>query len=256
MPSWNSEQYLKFGSERTQPALDLVARVALDAPARAIDLGCGPGNSTAVVGRRWPQVELTGLDSSPAMLETAARDFPQWKWIQGDIATWQADEPCDLVFSNAALQWVPEHARAFPHLLAQVAEGGALAVQMPANLDSPPQRMIREVAGSARWQSSFLTPPRDWHVGPAEFYYDALAPIAKKLEMWFTDYQQIVANVDAIVEWYRGTGLRPWLDALADDAARDRFVDEYRERLAPYFPARVDGKVLFPFRRMFLIAYR
>ena len=256
MPTWNSQQYLKFGAERTQPAVDLVARIALDAPARAIDLGCGPGNSTAVVGRRWPDSDLTGLDSSPAMLETAARDYPQWKWHQGDIGSWQADAAYDLVFSNAALQWVPDHARVFPHLLDQVSSGGALAVQMPANLDSPPQRIIRELAADQAWRSSFPLSLRDWHVEPAEFYYDALSQRATRTELWYTDYQQVVQNVDAIVEWYRGTGLRPWLDALADDSARARFLDDYRRRLVPHFPARADGRVLFPFRRLFLIAYR
>jgi trans-aconitate 2-methyltransferase len=256
MPTWNSDQYLKFGGERTQPAVDLAARIALEAPKRIVDLGCGPGNSTAVVARRWPQARVGGVDSSAAMLGTARKDYPQWEWSAGDIGTWRSDTPFDVVFSNAALQWVPDHARVFPHLLAQVAPGGALAFQVPANLDSPPQRLIREVAQSAPWRAHFATPPRDWFVHPVEFYYDTLAPHATRLDLWVTEYQHILPGVDGIIEWYRGTGLRPWLDVLPDDDARTLFLAAYRARLAPYFPARTDGKILFPFRRLFAIAYR
>lgn len=256
MPSWNSDQYLKFAAERTRPALDLAARVALDAPARVIDLGCGPGNSTAIAARRWPGAALAGLDSSPGMLAAARQEFPHGTWIDGDIATWKADTPCDVVFSNAALQWVPDHRREFPRLLAQVAPGGALAVQMPANADAPPHRLMRELAASAAWRAFFPVPPREWHVHPPEFYYDILAPHASRLDLWATDYFHVLAGLDSIIEWYRGTGLRPWLDALPDDATREQFLGAYRARLVPYFPTRADGRVLFPFRRLFLVAYR
>ena len=265
MPSWNSDQYLKFAGERTQPAVDLAARVAIDAPGRVIDLGCGPGNSTAVAAHRWPHAAITGLDSSPGMLATARNDFPGWQWLEGDIARWRAGDattaaanepPFDVVFSNAALQWVPDHRREFPRLFAQVAPGGALAVQMPANFDAPPHRVMRELAGSATWRAHFPTAPREWLVHPPEFYYDLLAPLASRLELWCTDYQHVLAGLDGIIEWYRGTGLRPWLDALPDDATREQFLGAYRARLVPYFPTRADGRVLFPFRRLFLIAYR
>lgn len=256
MPTWNSDQYLKFAGERTQPAVDLAARIALEAPQRIVDLGCGPGNSTAVVAARWPQARLAGADNSTAMLAAARRDHPQWEWFATDIGTWRAETPCDLVFSNAALQWVPDHARVLPHLLEQVAPGGALAFQVPANLDSPPQRLMRELAASSAWKGQFTAPPREWFVHPVEFYYDTLAPRVKRLDAWVTEYQHVLAGVDGIVEWYRGTGLRPWLDALPNDEVRQEFLAAYRARLAPYFPARADGKVLFPFRRLFVVAYR
>lgn len=256
MPSWNSDQYLKFAAERTQPAVDLAARIALDVPRRAIDLGCGPGNSTSVLARRWPAAELTGLDSSAAMLATARKDFPAWTWLEADIATWCASESFDVVFTNAALQWVPDHARTFPHLLAQVAPGGAFAVQMPANFDAPPHRVMRELGASAAWRGHFASPPREWHVHPPEFYYDALAPHASRVDLWTTDYLHVLADLDGIVEWYKGTGLRPWLDALPDADTRTRFLADYRAALAPHFPPRADGRVLFPFRRLFGIAYR
>jgi trans-aconitate 2-methyltransferase len=256
MPSWNSEQYLKFAGERTRPAVDLAARVAVDSPRRVIDLGCGPGNSTAVLARRWPGAELTGLDSSLAMLATAQKDYPQWKWIEADIATWIADVPFDVVFSNAAMQWVADHGRAVPQQFAQVAPGGAWAMQIPANLGAPPHRIIRELAKSDAWKDKFRTPAREWRPETAAFYYDTLAPLASRVDIWETEYLHVLPNVEAIVEWYRGTGLRPWLDALENDEARERFLAQYRERLAPEFPPQRDGKVLLPFRRLFVIAYR
>jgi trans-aconitate 2-methyltransferase len=256
VPSWNSDQYLKFANERTQPAIDLAARIELDAPARVIDLGCGPGNSTNVVARRWPLAAVTGIDNSAAMLAAAQRGFPKQTWLQGDIARWQPEAPFDVVFSNAALQWVSDHRREFPRLLTHVATGGALAVQMPANLDAPPHRLMRELATSSAWREHFRSPPREWHVHPPEFYYDVLAPHATRVELWTTDYHHVLEGLDGIIEWYRGTGLRPWLDALPDDATRAAFLGAYRAQLVPYFPVRADGRVLFPFRRLFVIAYR
>lgn len=258
MPSWNSAQYLKFERERTQPATDLAARVTLESPARVIDLGCGPGNSTAVLARRWPNAGIAGLDASTAMLAAARRSSPRATWIETDIATWCGEnrEPFDMVFSNAALQWVPDHGRIFPRLLAHVARNGALAVQMPANPDALPHRLMRELAASDAWRRSFASLPREWSVHSPEFYYDLLAPEASRLELWCTDYLHVLEGIDGIVEWYRGTGLRPWLDALPDEAARTRFVAEYRSRLTPHFSPRIDGRILFPFRRLFILAFR
>ena len=258
MPAWNTDLYLKYAAERTQPAVDLAARVTLEAPRRVIDLGCGPGNSTAVLARRWPRAALTGLDNSAAMLAAARRESPTWTWIEGDIATWRApvNSPFDVVFANAALQWVPDHARVFPRLLAQVAPGGALAMQMPANFDAPAQRLMRELGASPAWSPHFVAPPREWHVNSPEFYYDTLAPYTTRLELWTTDYLHVLSSADDVVEWYRGTGLRPWLNSLPDEATRARFLADYRAALAPYFPRRADGRVFFPFRRLFVIAYR
>ncbi len=259
MPTWNSDQYLKFANERTQPAVDLAARVALAAPQRAIDLGCGPGNSTLVVANRWPEARLTGLDNSAAMLAAARNTLPAAQWLEGDITTWAAHTAAasfEVIFANASLHWVPEHAVVLPQLLAAVAPGGALALQMPANFDAPPHRLMRELGTSESWRSFFTPPPREWHVHPSEFYYDTLAPHAARVELWTTDYIHVLAGIDGIVEWYRGTGLRPWLDALPDEATRHRFLANYKELLAPHFPIRADGRILFPFRRLFVIAYR
>lgn len=256
MPSWDSDQYLKFARERTQPAIDLAMRVEIAAPHGVIDLGCGPGNSTTVVARRWPNAEISGLDNSGAMLTTARSQFPHGHWIESDISAWQAAAPVDVIFSNAALQWLPDHRREFPRLLAQLAPGGALAVQMPANLDAPAHRLMREVAASTPWRAHFPTAPREWHVHPPEFYYDVLTPHVSRLDLWTTDYMHVLEGIDGIIEWYRGTGLRPWLDALTDETTRERFLGAYRARLVAYFSERADGHVLFPFRRLFFVAYR
>ncbi len=256
MPTWNSDQYLKFAGERTRPAVDLAARVQIENPRRVVDLGCGPGNSTAVLAQRWSQAEVTGLDSSPAMLATAKNDYPQWHWIEGDIAAWKPAQPYDVVFSNASMQWVADHAQVVPHQFAQVAPGGAWAMQIPANLAAPPHRIIRELAQSAAWRDKFSTPAREWRPETPAFYYDTLSPLAARVDIWETEYLHVLPDVDAIVEWYRGTGLRPWLEALANDEARARFLAEYRTALVPEFPPQGDGRVLFPFRRLFVIAYR
>jgi trans-aconitate 2-methyltransferase len=259
MPSWNADQYLKFAAERTQPSRDLAARILVDHPARVIDLGCGPGNSTALLAERWPGADISGLDNSPAMIDQANRDYPDQRWIVGDIAAWAAGtaEPFDVVFSNAALQWVPDHESLYPALLRHVAPGGALAVQVPMNLDAPAHVLMRELASTPAW--ACLLPPggvREWHVHDAGFYYDLLAPAASRLDLWETEYLHVMDSPAAIVEWYKGTGLRPFLDALPSDGDRVNFLADYADRIAEAYPAQPDGRVLFPFRRFFLVACR
>jgi trans-aconitate 2-methyltransferase len=257
MTAWNAAAYLKFGDERTRPCRDLAARVEVAAPKRLIDLGCGPGNSTAVLRERWPGAEITGLDSSAEMLAKARAGAVAALWVQGDIARWAEEEGgrFDIVFSNAALQWVPDHATLFPKLLGRVASGGALAAQLPAYSDQPGQRLIREVARSAKWQARFTKEPVDWRAESAAFYYDVLAARAARLELWETEYVHVVDGTQAVVEWYRATGLRPFLSALPTDPDRAEFVAEYHEALEPHYRPRKDGRVLFPFRRLFVVAY-
>jgi trans-aconitate 2-methyltransferase len=259
MPIWNPDQYLKFAGERTQACRDLAARIALPAPRRVIDLGCGPGNSTEVLTARWPDAELTGFDSSPEMLAAAREALPGVRWILGDIPQWAAggDAPFDVVFSNAALQWVADHARLFPQLLGRVAPGGAFAVQMPGNHDGPAHRLMREMAVSPSWRFSFSPGRvREWYSHDLNFYCDALTPHAARLDLWETEYMHIFPDAAGIVEWYRGTGMKPFLEALETEADRQRFAAEYLEGVRAIYPPRPDGRVLFPFRRLFLVAYR
>jgi trans-aconitate 2-methyltransferase len=259
MPGWNPTQYLKFAEERTQPCRDLAARIAVAGARRVIDLGCGPGNSTAVLRERWPDADFTGLDSSPEMIEQARSEYPAQRWMAGDISEWaeEAGAQFDVVFSNAALQWVDDHARLYPRLLARVAPGGALAVQIPANFDALPHRLMRELAATPQWIRRFACGTvREWHHHEMEFYYDVLAPAAARVDLWATEYLHILPDAEAILEWYRGTGLRPFLEALQTDAQRQEFAYDYLELLRTHYQPRPAGGVLFPFRRIFAIAYK
>jgi trans-aconitate 2-methyltransferase len=255
MPTWNAGQYLRFAGERTRPCRDLVGAIALDAPRRIIDLGCGPGNSTAVLAGRWPEAEVIGLDSSDAMIAAARRDAPQRTFVAGDIATWTSEAPFDLVFSNAALHWVPDHAATYPRLFSHVAPGGALASQVPYNGASPAHEAMRTVAARPAFRHRFSGGVREWHVHPASFYYDVLAPRAARIDIWETEYLQVMPDAGAIVEWYKGTGLRPFLDLLPEEAERTAFLAEYLEAIRAAYPPQPDGRVLFPFRRLFVVAY-
>ena len=256
MPTWNADLYLQFATERTQPSIDLTARIQLEGPRRIVDLGCGPGNSTAVLRGRWPGAELLGLDHSPDMIAKARADFPGGRWEQAEIPTWAPAEKFDLVFTNAALQWVPNHATLIPHLFAQVAAGGALAVQVPAHLESPLHRAILEIADDPEWCAGMRSAKWLLNVGTPEFYYDWLCPVASRIDLWVTTYQHVMSGPEAIVEWIRGTGLRPFLEALSNDDQRARFTARLLARAAADYPRRADGNVIFPFRRLFFVAYR
>jgi trans-aconitate 2-methyltransferase len=224
-----------------------------------MDLGCGPGNSTSILQSLWPDAEITGLDNSPEMIQVARSAMPGIHWMIEDIAEWAAGskDEYDVVFSNAALQWLDDHQVVYRRLLEKVAPGGALAVQVPGNHDGPAHRLMREIAASPGWRSSFAPGSvREWHVHDLDFYYDVLASRAARLDLWETVYMHVVEGPESIVEWYKGTGLRPFLEVLPDDAARDRFCSDYLEGLRQVYPVRQDGRVLFPFHRLFLIAYR
>ena len=218
-----------------------------------IDLGCGPGNSTEVLAERWPQAELSGLDSSPDMIAKARGAHPEWRWCAGDIAEWtNSEDSFDVVFSNAAMQWVPDHQSAFPRLLARVAPGGALAIQMPANFEAEAHSLMRAVA------SNFLATAsvREWFTHDTGLYYNSLAPLAARVDLWSTEYIHVMDGPEKIVEWYSGSGMRPFLDALPTDTERERFTADYLAAIREAYPARPDGRVLFPFRRLFIVAYR
>ncbi len=251
MPSWNPEQYLKFGDLRTRPARELAQRVRVASPRRIVDLGCGPGNSTAVCAERWPAASIVGIDNSAAMIEKARASHPEWEWTVCDIAEWASrpdGEKFDVLFSNAALQWVDDHATLFPRLLERLAPGGALAVQMPS-YENQANRVMRELAAEQGLRA------KEWRSHELHFYYETLRPHAAGLDLWATEYVQIMPGFEAIVEWYKGTGLRPYLDAIGDVGERERFLAGFAERLREVYPDSPAGGVLFPFRRVFVVAY-
>jgi trans-aconitate 2-methyltransferase len=253
MHTWDAGHYLRFADERTRPAYDLVARIELAAPAAVVDLGCGPGNSTAVLLERWPRAAITGIDSSTEMLERAGRDHPGIRFIAGDIAAWVPGRRYDLVFSNAALQWVGDHAGLLPRLVAAVAEEGALAVQMPRNHDFATHALMRQVAAEGPWHERLAGARAPSPVRSPEFYYDVLAPLCRRIVLWETDYIQVMDGVPAIIEWLRGTGLRPFLARL-DVPEQRAFLERYAGLLDAAFAKRSDGKVLLPYPRLFFIA--
>jgi trans-aconitate 2-methyltransferase len=257
MPAWDPKQYTKFERERTQPARDLLARVDVATPARVADLGCGPGNSTALLFARWPAAQVDGVDNDDAMLAEARKRAPDRSWRVGDAATWAPGEAYDVVFSNAALHWVPDHARLMPRLLAFVRPGGALAVQMPRNFGEPSHTAIAEVAADGPWAARLRASGVHAVAGVHEpaFYYDALVAQASSVELWETQYVHVFDDAAAVVEWVKGSALRPTLDALAPED-RAPFVERYRSAMARHYPARSNGKVLFPFRRLFFVATR
>jgi trans-aconitate 2-methyltransferase len=260
MSVWNDQQYLKFAEERTRPARELLSRVPLTSAASVVDLGCGPGNSTALLCERYPGARVTGVDNSSAMLERAEKDLPGVSWVNADVATYRAADPVDVLFANAVLQWLPDHEQLLPSLLEQVRPGGALAVQIPRNFEEPSHRLMRETEaeahlGLASWVERLKSVRSLTRVAAPEFYYDLLAPHAAHVDIWQTNYQHVMADAPAIVEWVKGTGLRPYLDALPD-AERAHYLERYTAGIDAAYPVRVDGRRLFNFPRLFIVAIR
>jgi trans-aconitate 2-methyltransferase len=256
MPQWNPGQYLKFGEERTRPAHDLCARIQLSAPGRLLDLGCGPGNSTRVLRDRWPAAGITGLDSSPEMIAQARASWPGGTWLLADAAALGPGAPYDVVFSNAALQWLPDHEALLPRLLGQVAAGGCLAVQVPALDGTLLRSSLRSVARRPRWYSALAGAEDALSFHPADFYYDLLAPLASRLELWETTYYHVMASHRALIDWFEATGMRPFLERLGGEDDREAFKAEVLEACRPDYPPARDGKVLMPFKRLFFIAWK
>jgi trans-aconitate 2-methyltransferase len=253
MSTWDYAQYAKFADERTRPSHELLARVPLEHAARVLDLGCGPGNSTAVLRARWPSAQITGVDNSPELLRQAKHDWPSGDWVLADLRGFQSETPVDLLFANAVMQWLPDHAALFPELFARLRPGGVLAVQMPHNFEQPSHRLMREVPGpwrAAVAQVRSLTP-----VAEPAFYYDLLAPHATLVDIWQTDYQHVMRDSAAIVEWVKGTGLRPYLDAVPE-AERANYLTAYASAIDEAYATRSDGKRLFAFPRLFIVAVR
>jgi trans-aconitate 2-methyltransferase len=255
MEDWNARQYLKFEDERTRPPRDLLAQVPLQRPQLVVDLGCGPGNSTELLVERFPQTEVIGLDASPDMLRKARERLPQCRFVEADIATWTPEERTDLLFANAALQWVPDHPRVLRRLLEGLPAGGVLAVQMPDNTNEPANMLQREVAASGAWAAKLKTAvPRGDMLLP-DAYYDLLRPLSTHFDIWHTVYNHAMADPQAIVEWFKGSSLQPYL-SLLDAGMREQFLAAYTGKIAEAYQPRVDGKVLLKFPRLFIVAVR
>ena len=250
---WDPRQYLRYTDERLRPALDLMARIDLAQPASIVDLGCGPGNVTAILARRWPAAAVLGIDASAPMLERARAAAPTCWFELGDFSTWTPAAPVDLIYSNAALHWRGEHAALFPRLVGQLAPGGVLAVQMPAMHNAPLRRLQQEVAADGPWAGLLADVDAARAILEPGEYYDILRPIVASLDIWETTYLHVLTGEDAVVQWAMGTSLKPFLDRLPADMRPD-FLAAYAAALRPEYPRRADGTTLLPFRRMFIMA--
>jgi trans-aconitate 2-methyltransferase len=250
---WDPAQYLKFAGHRLRPALDLLSRIDLAEPARVYDLGAGAGNVTRLLRARWPKARITGVDDSPDMLAAAKAAAPDILWERADLAGWSPAEPADLIYSNAALHWLDGHDRLFPALLDALAPGGVLAVQMPRNFGAPSHTSITDAARSGPWRAKLEPLLRTAPVADPAFYFDVLAPRAAAIDLWETEYCQVLEGEHPVKEWVKGTWLRPLLAALDPDE-QSRFEASYAERVARAYPPRPDGRTLFPFRRLFIVA--
>jgi trans-aconitate 2-methyltransferase len=269
---WDATQYLRFGEERARPFIDLLARVGAELPGRVVDLGCGPGNLTALLAERWPAAEVLGVDSSPPMIDAArkliaagvprpagtgpvqASHAPGLSVMLDDVRHWEPQSLPDVIVCNAVLQWVPGHHELLLRWAAWLAEDGWLAFQVPANFDQPSHAILREMADSARWHPLLRDAELNRQSADPAGYAELLAEAGLGVDAWETTYVHILEGADPVLEWYKGTGLRPVLAVLDADAAGD-FLAEYGDRLRAAYPPSSFGTV-FPFRRVFAVAHR
>lgn len=250
--NWSAKQYSAFENERTRPVRDLVAALPNERVARAVDLGCGPGNSTEVLAARYPDAAISGTDNSQDMIDAARKRLPGLAFELSDIAAWNPPGGYDVILANASLQWVPGHEELYPRLVGKLAPGGSLAVQTPDNMEEPAHRLAREVAADGPWAArigAVKHPPRH----SAAWYYELLKPVCGRLDVWRTIYHHPLAGAAAVVQWFTSTALRPYLGPL-DPAEQQAFLAEYQSRIERAYPALSDGTVLLPFPRLFIVA--
>ena len=256
MDEWDPKQYLKFRNERTRPSIDLVSRIGIENPESIIDIGCGPGNSTRILRSKWPNSKIVGVDNSAEMISRAKKDFPGGRWILTDASRLEENRAYNIIFSNAALQWIPNHKQLMQKLMKLVKPEGVLAVQLPANNRSVLHTSLMAVAQEAKWKEyvtgcdSLLT----YH--EAEFYYNVLIPFSGVIDMWETTYYHVLGSHVDMIEWYKSTGMKPFLQRLPCDAYRREFEKAILEKCRKMYPIQKNGDVLYPFRRLFFIAYK
>jgi trans-aconitate 2-methyltransferase len=256
MADWNPSNYLKFKNERTQPSIDLAARISVASPKSIMDLGCGPGNSTKILVDKWPKAIVTGIDNSPEMIKKAKADHPDLSWMLSDIAQMDATGTSDIVFSNATLQWLGNHETLVPNLFRLVNKGGALAVQVPANQNAPLHQALLSVSKSAKWKEYTGNCDQLMNYRSSEYYYTILSRLTQSFELWETTYIHVLDNHQALIEWYKSTGMRLYLSALPNDSARAQFEEDVLDICKREYEVRGNGKILYPFSRVFFVAYK
>jgi len=255
MSDWQPDLYLKFAKERTQPSIDLAVRIDLSDPKRIIDIGCGPGNSTNVLKARWPQAQIVGLDNSEAMIDEARSKYPDMYWIHSDASGDLTKlGSFDIVFSNAAVQWMPNQQMLLPKLFAMLNKNGVLAVQVPCTKYMPIYTELEKLIAAEKWKDLLADIVSSDSTHAADFYYDILCGLAPQIDLWETNYFQVVNSHSDMVEWYSASGLRPYLDRLGGSPAQSEFLKEYENAVKNAYCTQIDGKLLFPYTRVFFIA--
>lgn len=253
--AWDPAQYLKFADHRLRPAVDLLNRVDLESPSVVYDLGAGAGNVTELLANRWPEARIVGVDSSEEMLRQAAERAPNIEWEVGDIAKWRPEKPAELIFTNAALHWTIGHGELFGELMSSIAPGGVFAVQMPRNFGAKSHTSMSEAAKAGPWWKTLEPLLRPAPVELPQFYIEVLTPLCSELDVWETEYMQVLSGENPVKEWTKGTWLKPLLDAL-EEPERSGFESTYAELVAAAYPKQADGTTVFPFKRMFIVAKR
>ena len=256
MPDWNAEQYLKFEGERTRPARDLLAQIPNVDARKVVDIGCGPGNSTELLAGRWPNADVSGIDTSADMLRQARERLPGHTFTETNVSHWAPPQGTAVMFANAVFQWLPDHMKQMKRLIGALPASGTLAVQMPDNIDEPSHILMRETAHDGPWRMRLAEAAkvRDALPKPGA-YYDALRPLCTRLEIWHTVYNHALDDASAIVEWVKGTGLRPYLEPL-EIPQRKAFLAAYTARIAGGYLPQADGRVLLRFPRLFIVAVK
>ncbi|MDR2491032.1 MAG: methyltransferase domain-containing protein [Spirochaetaceae bacterium] len=257
MNDWNPNKYLEFKNERTQPAIDLAARINLNNPKNIIDVGCGPGNSTQILAKRWPNSSITGLDSSKTMISKAKEDYPNQIWIHDNAENITDDKKYTLVFSNAAIQWMDNHELLIPKLWNVVENSGVLAVQIPAFNNMPINTATTNIINKNKWKKytkNKNTSLLNYH--ELYYYYEILNNYTNEIVLWKTHYFHILPTLNGIIDFVRTTALKPYLENLPNEEKRQELENEILEECKEYYKIQTDGKVLFPFDRIFFIAYK
>ncbi|MDG2522270.1 methyltransferase domain-containing protein [Caulobacter segnis] len=255
MPSWDPALYERYKRYRDRPALDLMLQIPRGGDLGEIwDLGCGTGEHAALLARRYRAAKVHGLDSSPHMIAECRKRTEAVDWVLGDLNSFEAS--ADLIFTNAALQWAPDHGTLFLRLVKLLNPGGVFACQMPLAYESVHHGILRRTAAKGPWAEVLKDADAIRRMPTAAEYHDWLAPLCDSVDIWSTRYLHVLEGEDAVVDWMSGTALRPYFDVLGEGALKDAFLDAFRVNIASAFPMRADGTTLFPFERLFIVAQR
>ncbi len=251
---WNPDLYLRFGKERIQPSIDLVSRIKIDDPSKIIDIGCGPGNSTQVLAQRWPDSDIIGIDNSPAMIEKAKKDYPDQNWEILDARKDEFTDTYDIIFSNATIQWIPDHEALFKKLFRSLNKKGLLAIQIPMFWDMHIGKAIENIANEDRWKPLTKVASEIFTIHNYSFYFNQLSLFSNDIDIWETYYMHIMDSHLSILEMVRSAGLRPYLDRLETSNDKNDFEAQVLSEIIKDYPKQKNGKVIFPFKRLFFIA--